>query len=360
MHFFIYYILPFVVVLGTLIFFHELGHFLLAKSFGVKVLKFSLGFGPKLVGKKVGDTEYVVSALPLGGYVKMLGENGQDEDEELSPEDEGRSFSHQHVLKRIAIVGAGPMFNLFLALFIFCGYYLVAGQQIMIPEIGQVRSDSPAARAGLEKGDIVRAIDGKPIEDWMEIKDIVKENEGKALRITVDRSGQPLTLTVVPESAMVENIFGQKVKSPLIGIVAEGKFKFISLTPPEAVAEGFGKTWEVIKMTFVTIVKLFERVIPIKTLGGPIMIGEMTGELAQESFSYLIPFMAVISINLGILNLLPIPILDGGFMFFLFIELLIGRPLSLRKREWAQKVGLVVLITLMFVVMYNDITRVLN
>ena len=164
-------------------------------------------------------------------------------------------------------------------------------------------------------------------------------------------------MTVIPEEAVEKNIFGEDIKSALIGVVSSGNYQKLELGPWQAVEEGFRKTWEVVKLTCLTVVKLFQRVIPIKTIGGPILIGQMTGQLAQESFTYLIPFMAVISVNLGILNLFPVPILDGGVIIFLLIELIIGKPLSFRKRDWAQKVGLFLLIFLMVVVFYNDISR---
>jgi regulator of sigma E protease len=357
---FLYYILPFIIVLGILIFFHELGHFLVAKYFDVKVLKFSLGFGPKLVWRTVGETEYSIRYIPLGGFVKMLGESIDDAEEPLTPEDTKRSFSNQHVLKRIAIAGAGPLFTLLLALLIFCFFYMFAGNQVMTPQIGQVTPESPAHQAGLLKGDIIASINGKPIDRWSEIKNAVKDSAGKPLEIIVKRKDLPLTFTVIPETSVVKNIFGEDIKSALIGIVASGEFKSIELGPLDAIKEGFRKTWEIIELTCRTIVKLFQRVIPIKTLGGPILIGQMTGQLAKESLAYLIPFMAVISINLGILNLLPVPILDGGLIVFLLIELVIGKPLSIKKREAAQKIGLFLLILLMAVVMYNDVVRILE
>ncbi len=357
MHIFLYYIVPFVVVLGILIFFHELGHFLVAKHFGVKVLKFSLGFGPKLIGKKIGETEYLISLFPLGGYVKMLGENGEEGGEPLTPQEEMKSFSNKHPLKRIAIVAAGPLFNLFLALLIFCGFFLIAGTQVMIPEIGQVREGSPADKAGLLKGDVIVAIEGTPLETWAKIKDVVQDSAGKPLQFTVKRRDESLTVTVIPEISVTKNIFGEEIKSALIGIIAAGKSKQVFLGPLESVREGFGKTWEITKLTCLTIVKLFQRVISIKTLGGPILIGQMTGQLAQENWVYLFPFMAVISINLGILNLLPIPILDGGFIIFLLLELIAGKPLSIKNRELAQKAGIFLLVILMAVVVYNDVTR---
>jgi len=358
MNFFFYYLLPFILVLGILIFFHELGHFLMAKLFGVTVLKFSLGFGHKLVGRKVGETEYLISAIPLGGYVKMLGES--HDEEEMTPDQAKGAFSNQHVLKRVAIVAAGPVFNLVLALVIFCIFYMAGGYQAMAPEIGQVREDSPAHHAGLQSGDMIAAIDGRAIREWNEVKELVQKSAGRPVEITVKRGDQTLTFTVTPEESVVKNLFGEDIKSGLIGVVASGEYVTINVGPFGAIREGFEKTWEVTKLTCLTIVKIFQRVVPIKTLGGPILIGQLTGQLAQESFSYLIPFMAVISINLGILNLLPVPILDGGVILFLLIELLIGKPLSIRKRDMAQKVGLFLLVLLMAVVLYNDVVRLLD
>ncbi|MDQ1336197.1 MAG: Zinc metalloprotease [Thermodesulfobacteriota bacterium] len=359
-HFFLYYILPFLVVLGVLIFFHELGHFLAAKYFGVKVLKFSLGFGPKLAGKQVGETEYVISALPLGGYVKMLGENTDEEEEPLPPEDVEKSFSNKHVAKRISIVAAGPVFNLLLALVVFCGFYMVAGVQVMTTEVGQVREDSPASQAGFLKGDIITSVDGHATATWPQLKEMIQGNTGQPIQITVRRGENHMVLTVIPEISVTHNIFGEEIRSPLIGIVAGGGFEKVNLGPLGAIAEGFRKTWEIIELTCLTVVKLIQRVIPMETVGGPILIGQMTGQLAQENWVHLIPFTAVISINLGILNLLPVPVLDGGFIVLLLIELAIGRPLNIKKRELLQKMGIVLLVLLMVFVVYNDIKRLLG
>jgi regulator of sigma E protease len=359
MHYFIYYVLPFLVVLGILIFFHELGHFLVAKHFGIKVLKFSLGFGPKVLGKKIGETEYLISAIPLGGYVKMLGES-DDEEDPILPEDESKSFSHKPVLQRIAVVGAGPLFNLLLALLIFCASFGFTGMQVLTTEIGEVREGSPAEKAGLKKGDLIISIDDMYTETWPQLKELVQDNRGEPIRVTLLREGQASTVTIIPEIDVVKNIFGEEIKTPLLGVVSAGSFKEINLSFLGSLKEGCLKTWDIIKLTCLTVIKLFQGIVSIKTLGGPILIGQMTGQLAEQSWAYLIPFTAVISINLGILNLLPIPILDGGFIIFLLIELVMGRPLNLRKREFAQKLGMGLLVLLMVVVIYNDITRILQ
>lgn len=357
MTFLLYYIIPFGVVLGILIFFHELGHFILAKAFGVKVLKFSLGFGYKLVGKRWGETEYLISTVPLGGYVKLLGED-EEESEDLSPEEGRRAFNHQHVLKRIAIVAAGPLFNLFLALFLFWGLYVISGNYVMTTEVGQVREDSPAQKAGILKGDEIVSVRGISTGSWQDIKSLVKDSAGQGVTLTVQREGRLLSVTVVPEETVEKNLFGEDVKSALIGIVAAGKYRKVDMGPLEALKEGIRKTWEIIALTSLTIVKLFQGVVSIKTLGGPIMIGQLTGQVAQESISYLVPLLAVISINLGILNLLPVPILDGGVILFLLMELVIGKPISIKKRDMAQKLGIFLLAALIVVVTINDLSRI--
>ncbi|MBW1771409.1 MAG: RIP metalloprotease RseP [Deltaproteobacteria bacterium] len=358
MNFLIYYLLPFIVVLGVLVFFHELGHFLVAKYFNVKVLKFALGFGPRLVWKTFGETEYSVRAVPLGGYVKMLGEDPEEEEsEDLTPEDAERAFNNQHVLKRIAIAAAGPIFNLILAFFLFWLLYWSAGAYILIPEIGQVSPDSPAMKAGLQKGDLIVAIQDKEIKDWLEIKEIVQDKAGIPLQISVKRGKEFLTLNVVPEE-VTQELMGQEIKTALIGIVSSGKGKQLEFGPIGAAQRAFKETWDWIERIVFVIVRLFQGRLSYKLLGGPLMIGQMTGEMAKQSYSLLIPFTAVISVNLAVINLFPIPILDGGLIIFFLVELLIGKPVSLRKREFAQKVGFIMLIFLMLLVTINDLLRI--
>jgi regulator of sigma E protease len=354
----LYYVLPFVVVLGIMVFIHELGHFLLAKYFNVKVLKFALGFGPKIIGKEIGETEYSVRYIPLGGFVKMLGEDvAEDETQNIAPSDEKRAFNKQHALKRIAIVAAGPIFNLILALFLLCGSYMISGDYVRTAEVGQVTENLPAFKAGIKKGDIITSVDGKAIRSWDDLKALVQDKAGKPIALTITRQGVAINLTLVPEVATTENEFGEKIESAQIGIVSAGKHETIRLTMSESIRQGFMETWKWIKLTCLVVVKLFEGVVSVKTLGGPLMIGQLTGELVKENISYLIPFMAIISINLGILNLFPIPILDGGLIFFLIVEMIMGRPLSIKKRELAQKIGFSLLIALMVLVFYNDIIR---
>jgi regulator of sigma E protease len=357
-HLVLYYIIPVLVVLGIMIFFHELGHFLAAKYFGVKVLKFALGFGPKIATREVGETEYSIRYFPLGGFVKMLGEDENDEESvNIPPDEELRAFNHQHALKRIAIVAAGPVFNLILAVILFFGLYLVAGDQILTAEIGEVIEGSPAQKAGLKEGDLIVSTQDIEIKKWEDLREIIKDKAGIKISMVIRRGDKLIPVSVIPEESVAQNEFGEDVKTSRIGIVTAGKFEKIEIGPIEALKLSFTDTWKWIKLTCLVIVKLFQGVVSIKNVGGPIMIGQMTGQITQENVAYLVPFMAVISINLGILNLFPIPILDGGVIFFLLIELIIGRPLSTKKRELAQKIGLSLLIALTLIVFYNDILR---
>jgi len=348
----------FIIFLGPLVFFHELGHFLFARLAGVRVEVFSIGFGPKLLKWKRKDTEYTISAIPLGGYVKMLGE---ENDEEIIPEEVDRSFSKKPVLIRIAIAAAGPFFNFLLAFILFSGIYLISGYPSMIAEVGQVRPNSPADKAKIVKGDIIEYVDGKKIDGWNDVKKYIEKSSPKeGLHMVITRGNKSISTTVFPKKEIVKNIFGEEIESPLIGIVASGNIKELQLGPFMALAEGGKKTWELTALTVLTVVKLFQGVIPLKTLGGPIMIGQLTGDIARQNISYLLPFMAVISINLAILNLLPVPVLDGGLIFLFLIELVIRKPVSIKKREMAQKIGFFLLILLMIMVFYNDLIRIIT
>lgn len=346
-------ILAAIVVLGVLIFVHELGHFLFAKFFGVGVEKFSLGFGAKLIGFKKGETEYLISAFPLGGYVKMIGEGG---DAELSPEDQARSFAAKSPWQRIVIVGAGPFSNLLFAYFLFILVYMI-GVPAATTKIGEVVKDKPAARAGLLANDVVTMINGKAVNRWDDLAKTIAESKGEPLELDVRRGNAILKFKVQPENRTGKNLLGDTVTSPVIGVVSSGEFVTDRFGPVDAFVKGSHQTWTVIKVTILSLVKLVERVIPLDTIGGPIMIAKMAGQQAAAGGISFIAFMALLSVNLGILNLLPVPILDGGHLFFYFWEIVFRKPMSMKAREIAQQVGLVLLIGLMVLAFYNDIAR---
>ncbi|MFZ5906131.1 MAG: RIP metalloprotease RseP [Nitrospirota bacterium] len=345
-----------IILLGVIIFVHELGHFISAKLLGVRVLKFSLGFGPKLLGRKIGDTEYLLSAIPFGGYVKPLGENP---DEELKEEDKPFAFNYQPVWKRFLIVFAGPLFNILCAVVIFF-FSFVGGLPVLTPEIGSVLEDSPAERGGLLKGDRILEIDGNPVEQWDEMTRIIHDNPGKLMTMKIGRDGSSFTVTLAPEKKEVKNIFGEGQSVGLIGIRPSGASFVKRESLPDAARESVARTGEIAKLTVISIVKLIQRAIPMDTIGGPIMIVQMAGEqAAQGPLSFFI-FMALININLGVLNLLPIPILDGGHILFLGIEAIRRKPVSEKVIAVSQKIGLAIILTLVVFVMYNDIVRLIT
>ena len=348
-------IFAFIIVLGVLIFFHEFGHFLIARLFGVGVEKFSLGFGPRLNGKKIGITDYRLSAIPLGGYVKMVGE---EPDAEIPPEYLPLSFTHKHVAKRMLIVAAGPVFNILLAIIIFFGIFFVSGTFIMKPSIGSVREGSPAATAGLEKGDLITRINGAEISSWDEMAEIINASEGSPLSISVQRQESILNFSIAPEQVPTQNIFGENIQRYVIGITASGQSFSRSLNFFEALSESLIQSYRVTELMVVIIAKLIKGDISTDTLGGPIMIAQMAGDSAKAGVGSLIFFIALISINLAIINLLPIPVLDGGHLLFFLIEAIKGSPVSIKVREVAQQVGLFILILLMILVFYNDISRI--
>ncbi|MEW5744495.1 MAG: RIP metalloprotease RseP [Nitrospirota bacterium] len=349
-----------VVLFGFLIFIHELGHFLLAKWSGVKVLKFSLGFGPKVIGRKIGETEYLLSAVPLGGYVKMLGQEDIGEvEEDAEASERERSFRHQPAYKRVLIILAGPLFNILTAVVVFFFVYL-AGVPTLLPVVGDVMPDTPAARAMLAKGDVIKEVNGTPIHYWTDMTEIIREHPQKPVALTVLRNGDSRTVTVTPEVKKIPNIFGEIEEIGVIGITHSGETAMVKEDLPTAFRNAFLKTWEIIEITLVGIVKLIQRVIPAETIGGPILIFQLAEKQAAAGPMSFFVFAAVISINLGILNLLPVPVLDGGHILLLGIEAITGKPLSETAVMVAQRIGLALLIMLMLFAFYNDIFRIIS
>jgi len=345
-----------VIVLGILVFVHELGHFLLAKKLGVGVLTFSLGFGPKIIGKKIGETQYQIAAVPLGGFVKLIGENPE---EEVKEELLSRSFSNQPVWKRALIIGAGPFFNFFLAIVLFSTINLF-GIPYSLPKVGEVNPGLPAEAAGLKKGDLILSIDGKEVKKWEDLSRIIRNSQGKELTLQVKRDDETLDVKVTPKSSSVKNLFGEEVSTYVIGITHSGEFLVEKVNPLVAIGKGFIQTYQGIELTVVGIIKLIQRVIPAKTIGGPILIAQMAGEQARRGVLSLVLFMAILSINLGVINLFPIPILDGGHFIFLALEAVLKRPISIKKMEIAQQIGLGLIILLMLFAFYNDLIRIIT
>ncbi len=337
-----------------------MGHFLLAKLSGVKVLKFSLGFGPRVIGKQLGETEYVISAVPLGGYVKMLGQEdiGEVEDD-VEASEEDRSFRYKPAYKRVLIILAGPVFNLLTAVVIFFFVFL-AGVPVLSPTIGEVMPDTPAAKALLQKGDKIVAINGSPVKQWAEMTDIIHGSPGKPLALTVQRKDVLLPISITPENKKMKDLFGEERKVGLIGVKPSGETFTVRENLPGAFKNAFLKTWDISAITVVSIIKLIQRIVPAETIGGPILIFQLAEKQAAAGYLSYFFFAAVISINLGILNLLPIPVLDGGHIFFIALEAIRKKPLSENAIVIAQRVGLALLLMLMIFAMYNDIFRIIS
>lgn len=338
--------------LGLLIVIHELGHFLVAKLSGVGVVTFSVGFGPKLWVRKKGETEYALSAFPLGGYVKMVGE---DPEEEVEQRDIERSFSHKGLLKRIAIVAAGPGFNLLLAVVLLMVVYFFYGVPVLSTRISGVESGSPAELAGVRKGDRIVAVNGQAVDEWDELSGKIKESRGAPLNIQIQRDSQQLSLTVQPVKKSGRSIFGEKLDTWVIGIGSQVSIE--KGNPSQAVVRAFQQTYEYSKLTLLALYKMINGDVSPRNLGGPIMIAQMAGQQAQEGLGNFLAFLAVLSINLGVLNLLPVPVLDGGHLLFFVVEAIIGRPVAVKHRERAQQVGIFLLMLLMVYAFYNDIAR---
>jgi len=344
-----------ILVLGGLIFFHELGHFSIARLFGMGVKVFSLGFGPKIAGFTSGNTEYKLSAIPLGGYVALAGEQGEEEED--FPDDE--LFSNRPAWQRLCVVAAGPIFNFLLAFLIYWVLALSQGQGIVLPTVGGVLPDGPAYSAGFQKDDLILAIDGVNIESWSELVESIRAGEGKPLSIAIDRSGEKLTLHVTPVVNTFKNLFGESVTVPMVGINQGGKILYKPI-------DGIGiqialkQTWMMSKVVLKGFVSIIERLIPMEQIGGPIMLAQMVHQSAQSGFYDLLAIMAIISINLAIINLLPIPVLDGGHIVYFVLEMIFRRPVSDKWKGHATRIGVLLLLALMSLAIFNDVRRLLS
>ena len=353
---FVLYTLAAVLVLGFLIFVHELGHFVVAKLSGVKVLRFSLGFGPKLFGRRVGETEYMLSLVPLGGYVKMLGED--DDESSGAVAEPARSFANQPLYKRFAIVFAGPFSNLATS-WVFL-VFVAALYGILVPSdlplVGGLLKSLPAEKAGLTAGDRILAVNGEEIGTWDQLVERTINSQGKPMALKVKRGDAVIDVTVAPEKQATTNIFGETIgEAYRIGIERGSDNEKVPLIHAPWLAAK--QVYFYSELIVLSLVKMVQGKISAHELGGPITIARIAGERAQSGIKSLLEFMAFLGVNLGVLNLLPIPVLDGGHLFFFAAEAIFRRPVAVRVREVAQQVGLFLLVSLMLFAVYNDIYR---
>ncbi len=361
------YIVPFLFVLTVVVFFHELGHFLVARLCGIRVLAFSIGFGPEIAGfyDRYG-TRWKIAAVPLGGYVKFFGDDNaasapdQAAAAVMSEEEKKDSFVHQPVGKRAAVVAAGPVANFILAVLIFAGIFLVVGKQTTSARVDAVQPNSAAATAGFKPGDLVLAISGERIDSFSDMQRIVSVSAGEPLSIEIDRGGEHRTLKAIPELREIKDNFGNVQKVGILGIsrsMAAGDIKTEKVGPLTALGLGVQKTWYVIQRTLFYIGGVFTGRESADQLGGPIRIAQVSGQVAAAGFTALIDLTAVLSISIGLLNLFPIPLLDGGHLLFYGIEAVRGRPLPERTLEVGFRVGLVLVLLLMGFAMRNDLCQ---
>jgi regulator of sigma E protease len=342
-------------VIGILIFIHEFGHFLAAKKVGVKVEIFSLGFGPKILGFVKGETEYRLSLIPLGGYVKLYGEHAEVLSSVATPE---KAFAFKKPWEKAIIVLAGPFANFLLAFFIFWMLFTFAGVYISPPVVGEVLKGSPAEKAGLKKGDRILEIDGKKVNTFEDLVLILRSKSYKGpVTLKIERKGKVFEVKVKPELREAYNIFGKKTKIPLIGIRSTTEIIHKKYDPLTAFFKALNKTWYLTSLTFQAIFKLLTGELPFSTLGGPLTIGKMAGDTARLGLLPLLSFTALLSVNLGVINIIPFPMLDGGHLVFFLIEAIRKKPIPLKTQEWIFKIGLALLILFSIAVFYNDLVR---
>jgi regulator of sigma E protease len=343
-------LIAFIFVFSILIFFHELGHFIAAKASGVRVYKFAFGFGPRILGFTKNQTEYLICLIPLGGYVKMAGEMGQEKGKETSGEEvpEKQRFDKKTIGIRALIVALGPFMNIATAVVIFSLIFFANGIPVVTNFISEVIENGPAEQAGILSGDKIIAIDSIKMETPNRIANIINKSSGKELQITLDRGGEVVEVFVIPE-------YDESYKKGLIGIIFEIYVEKINIF--SAFSKGLITTGNIIKLIFTNIIEMITGKVPLE-IAGPLGIAQMTGEAAKLGFLNLLYFTAILSIFIGLFNLLPIPILDGGHLLILVIEKLRGKPLEPEKINFMYLIGISLMVIIFIIATYKDILRV--
>jgi regulator of sigma E protease len=364
-HGFIGYIIPFLFVLTIVVFFHELGHFLVARWNGVKVLTFSLGFGPELAGfNDRHGTRWKISAIPLGGYVKFFGDESEASTpssaalEGMTADERKGSFHHKRVGQRAAIVAAGPIANFILAIVIFTCLFTFFGKPSTTAKVDSIQAGSAAEKAGFQSGDIIKAIDGKVIGSFSDMQRIVGTKAGEQLAFSVKRGEATVELKGTPELREVKDSFGNVHRLGVLGITratAVGEATTERVNPATAFVLGVKETWFVVDRTIAYIGGVFTGREAADQIGGPMRIAQISGQVATIGLTALIHLAAVLSISIGLLNLFPVPLLDGGHLLFYAVEAVRGRPLSERAQEMGFRIGLGLVLMLMVFATYNDI-----
>ena len=356
------YIVPFIIVLTVLVFVHELGHYLVARWNRVRIEVFSIGFGPEIFGwNDRAGTRWKFSIMPLGGYVKMFGDADPasmpgGELAAMMPEERAVSFHHKRLPQRAAVVSAGPVANFVFAIVVLAALFATVGQPFTPPQVGKVLPGSAAEQGGVKAGDVFVAIDGEAIERFEDVQRLVRLDPGVPMKLVVKRGDSDVDLTVTPKVSTITDRFGNTHQLGLLGIEGGG-VKYVRRDPASAVWRAGAETMNIATGTLVAV---WQMVIGARTaddLGGPLRIAQMSGEVAQGGVVAMLWFMAVLSINLGLINLFPIPVLDGGHLLFYAAEAIRGKPLGQRAQEYGFRLGLALVLTLMVFATWNDLVH---
>ncbi|MBB2685795.1 RIP metalloprotease RseP [Rhizobium sophoriradicis] len=359
-------VVTFILVLSLLVFVHEMGHYLVGRWSGIRILAFSVGFGPEIFGftDRYG-TRWKISAIPLGGYVRFFGDEDvsskpdNDGIAAMSEEDRARSFAGAKLWKRAATVAAGPIANFLLAIAIFAVLFSVYGRMIADPVVAEVAPDGAAAAAGILPGDLLVAIDGNKVETFDDVRRYVAIRPSQKIIVTVERGGQKLDVPMVPQRTDRTDQFGNKIELGQIGIITNkeaGNFRLRTYTPLEAVREGVIESAGIVTGTFKYIANIFAGSMRADQLGGPIRVAQASGQMASLGIGAVLQLAAALSVSIGLLNLMPVPVLDGGHLMFYAVEAVRGRPLGSKAQEIAFRIGLAMILTLMVFTTWNDIS----
>lgn len=358
------YILPFVIVLSLLVFVHEMGHYLAGRWSGIRVLAFSIGFGPELAGfTDSHGTRWKLSLIPLGGYVRFFGDADASSLPDaagiktLSPAEAAQTMAGAALWKRAVTVAAGPVANFLLAIVIFATLFGIYGKPVADPVVAEVKAASAAERAGVLPGDVLVALDGSKVTTFDDVRRYVSVRPDLSIIVTVRRQDQTLDLPMVPQRTEITDQFGNKMEIGVIGIVTDqqsGNFRIEPLTPVQAVGEGFVQTWQVVTGTGDYLWNVVTGRMKADQLGGPIRVAQASGQMATLGVAALLQLAAVLSVSIGLLNLMPVPVLDGGHLMFYAIEAIRGKPASPAVQEIAFRIGFALIMMLMVFATWND------
>ncbi len=361
------YIIPFIIILSLIVFVHEMGHYLAGRWCGIRITAFSLGFGPEIIGfDDRHGTRWKLSAIPLGGYVKFFGDEDASSKpdleglERMSAEERAVSFQGAALWKRTVAVAAGPLANFILAIFIFAAMFMIYGKPVTDPVVAEVAADSAAEDAGLAPGDIIVSLDGTSIETFSDIQRYVSIRPGVGISVGIDRKGETITVEITPRSTELTDRFGNKMEVGVLGVMTNqdaGHSRVIELGPVEAVGEGITQSWHIVSGTFRYIGNVITGRMKADQIGGPVRVAQAAGQMASLGFSVFLQYAAVISVSIGLINLMPVPVLDGGHLMFYAVEAVRGRPLGPVAQDIAFKIGLVLVLSLMVFATWNDIAR---